>query len=112
MSEFKSDDEKDRWDLIPLSALRYVVKAFTYGSRKYDDWSWRDRVNNPIPRYYAATMRHLDKWQSGERNDPETGLPHLAHAIASLLIVMCHSENVSPPVWIDGGQKGGDGVEV
>jgi hypothetical protein len=38
--------------------------------------------------YYDAAMRHLMAWWDGQTNDPETGLPHLAHAAANLCILL------------------------
>jgi hypothetical protein len=35
-------------------------------------------------RLYAAAERHLHAWWAGESNDSETGLSHLAHALACL----------------------------
>lgn len=38
--------------------------------------------------YYDAATRHLSKWFEGEDVDPDTGLPHLAHALATLAIIV------------------------
>jgi hypothetical protein len=40
------------------------------------------------PRYFDAAQRHLWAWWEGEARDPESGLPHLAHAVACLLFVL------------------------
>jgi ADP-heptose:LPS heptosyltransferase len=37
-------------------------------------------------------MRHLAAWQRGEENDPETGLPHLAHAMCNLRMLTLYSK--------------------
>lgn len=103
-TEPKYDGGKDRWDLLPMGAMRLVVKALTVGAKKYSGWSWVDQVQAPVPRYYAAAMRHVERWQAGERYDPETGLPHLAHALASLTFVMCHEEGLGVPVWVRRGE--------
>lgn len=83
----KHDGEKDRWDLLPLRAVRGVVKVLTFGARKYAPDNWR-KVPDARPRYYAASMRHLAAWWEGEERDPESGLPHLAHAACCLLFLL------------------------
>lgn len=36
-----------------------------------------------IDRYYAALLRHVMAWRSGESNDPESGMPHLWHVLTN-----------------------------
>lgn len=79
----KYDGGKDRWDLLPLGVVEDVVKVLTFGAQKYGPNNWQ-RVENGRERYYAALMRHLAAWRMGEAKDPETGLPHLAHAACCL----------------------------
>lgn len=83
----KDDGGKLRWALLPFPALREVVRVLTFGAKKYAPWNW-GRVENPRERYFDAVLRHLDAWLSGEVTDPETGLPHLAHAVCSLLFLL------------------------
>ena len=82
----KHDAEKPRWELLPLAPIEEVVKVLTYGAQKYDDFNWA-RVENLTDRYYAAAMRHIAAWRQGERNDPETGLHHLAHSMCCLIFL-------------------------
>lgn len=83
----KNDAGKPRWDLIPYDALGSVVDVLTYGASKYGAWNWT-RVPESRDRYFAAAMRHLVAWRSGEANDPESGLPHLAHAACCVLFLI------------------------
>lgn len=83
----KFDEHKPRWDLLPVYPIEEAVKVFTFGAKKYGDNNWR-KIENPHDRYYAALMRHIIPWRKGEIIDPESGLPHLAHAIANLVILM------------------------
>lgn len=83
----KDDDGKPRWSLIPERGLEEVVKVLTYGARKYGDDNWREVEDGPR-RYYDAAMRHLMAYRQGHWTDDESGLPHLAHAMASLLFIM------------------------
>jgi hypothetical protein len=83
----KADIGKARWDLLPLEGLSPVVDVLTYGAAKYAPGNWR-HVSDAEPRYFAAAMRHLTAWRMGQKIDPESGHPHLAHAMCCLLFLM------------------------
>jgi len=85
--QWKRDEGKPRLDLLPTPALAKTADVFEYGTHKYEPWSWRKHPAEPN-RWYASTMRHLFAWVEGEETDPESGLPHLAHATADLLIML------------------------
>lgn len=38
--------------------------------------------------YVDACQRHLNAWFEGEDSDPDSGVPHLAHALACLAILV------------------------
>lgn len=84
MEGVKHDGEKDRWDLLPWGEVCDVVKVLTFGARKYEADNWK-RVEKGQSRYFAAAMRHITARERGQRIDPESGLPHLAHAICCLM---------------------------
>jgi len=90
MQEFKKDEGKNRWDLLPLAQVDEVVKVITYATTQYPINSWK-RLPDFNERFYAAVMRHLVSWRGGEFNDKESGLPHLAHAACGLLYLL-HGE--------------------
>ena len=83
----KYDQEKPMWDLLDLDLIEEVVKVLTFGAKKYDPYNWQ-KVPNREERYFAALMRHLTAYRRGEKNDPETGLSHLAHAGCCLMFLM------------------------
>jgi len=87
----KDDNGKPRWDLIPWGQVSQVVRVLTFGAAKYAPDGWQ-HVPEARERYFAATHRHLERWWAGERVDPESGLPHLAHAVCCLLFLMWHDE--------------------
>lgn len=87
MSGRKDDAGKPRWHLLPWRAAALVVDVLEHGARKYAPDNWRV-VPDPQPRYFSAAMRHLIAWWGGENRDPESGLPHLAHAACCLLFLL------------------------
>jgi hypothetical protein len=96
----KFDTDKPRWDLLPLEAIACVVDVLTYGARKYAPDNWR-AVPDAKRRYYAAAQRHLSAWWLGEQDDPETKLPHLAHACCCTLFLLA--------LQVTAGNGGGNG---
>lgn len=82
----KHDSEKDPWNLLPWNAVGSVVKVLAHGALKYSPDNWR-KVEPYRERYFAAAMRHLVAWWLGEKLDPESGLPHISHAICCLLFI-------------------------
>lgn len=75
-----------RHDLMPSGPLSFVAAVFGYGATKYDVHNWRRGY--PWSLSSAALMRHLHAWLDGEDVDEESGLPHLAHAVAHCLFLM------------------------
>lgn len=83
----KYDKDKVRLDLIPPIALLLVGGVLTYGAKKYAPENWR-KVKGWRWRYIGAALRHLLTYMQGERQDPESGHPHLAHAACCLLFIL------------------------
>lgn len=91
---FKADAGKVRLELLPPEAVVWVGKALTYGAAKYahlppDNWR---RVAFGRGRYFGALLRHVFSALRGEHLDPESGLPHLAHAGACAMFLLCPLE--------------------
>lgn len=73
--------------LVPATALAYAALAHLDGASKYGKWNWRAAgVRASI--YADAAMRHLERWFNGEDNDADSGLPHLAHVLACVNILI------------------------
>lgn len=81
----KHDNGKVDYTLIPPLALREVAEALTYGSKKYTRYNW---VNVESIRYLAAAYRHLESFRAGNKNDIESNIHHLAHAVTNLLFLL------------------------
>jgi len=78
----KDDRGKLRVSLLPMNVLREIIEVFEHGAKKYGDDNWY-KVKNPDVRYGDAAFRHVFL---EEGPDPESGVDHLAHGIASLMI--------------------------
>ena len=84
---WKADAGKVDLSLLPFAALDEVARVLEFGAAKYAPDAWR-RVPDGHHRYVAAALRHLHAHARGEATDPESGLPHLAHAACSILFAL------------------------
>lgn len=87
---------------VPLSTisapvLAEVGVAMLEGALKYGRHNYRvSGVRASV--YYDAVGRHMMAWWEGEDDDPDSGLPHLAKAIAGLAVIR---DSVIRGNWID-----------
>lgn len=86
----KNDQDKLRFDLIPVRSLEKVAEVYTIGAKKYDDNNWRKGLK--WGRVFAAMMRHAWAWMRGEKNDPKDGQHHLASVVWCALTLMEYEE--------------------
>lgn len=82
----KLDNDKIRYDLVPVYPLQEIAKVFTFGAKKYEDRGWEKGIK--WGRVYGALLRHIFSWFTGEDKDPETGLSHLAHAGCNIMFLL------------------------
>ena len=91
MSEGRKDDAgKPRPTLVMrtmANALQQVLAVAEYGARKYSPDNWL-QVPDAVQRYTDAMLRHQQAHLRGEVRDPESGLPHMAHAAWCALAVL------------------------
>lgn len=79
--------KKPRLSLVPPSGLVYAALAMANGASKYGPYNWREKkVQTMI--YLEACMRHILAYQDGEEVAADSGIPHLGHALACLLILI------------------------
>ena len=90
----KYDEGKVRYDLIAPECELLLAKVLTEGLKKYPAHNWQkeEDLNNS---YYSALRRHLEAWRMGEDADPDSGLPHLAHAYACMHFLLWQAINES-----------------
>lgn len=88
-------DKKDRWELLPIEEVKEIVEILTIGAENYFDNSWK-QLENGVDRYYAALMRHLCAWRSGQAIDDGvhgTGKRHIAQVAVNALFLMYLTKN-------------------
>ena len=82
----KHDKDKPRYELIPPEAMKALAEVLTFGADKYSANNWRQCSDTT--RYLGALMRHIEAFRMGEITDPESGLPHLSHAMTNLAFMI------------------------
>lgn len=82
----KFDKGKRPWHLMPADALDAILDVLEFGANKYGERNWEKGMawNRP----FSALMRHMWAYWRGEDFDPETNLPHLAHAGCCILFLL------------------------
>lgn len=90
----KYDQGKPDYSLLPFGSIDDLVRVITYGAEKYDRFNWK-YVDKE--RYKAAALRHISSYMQGEVHDEETGIHHLAHAMANLTFIMELERNEAKP---------------
>lgn len=72
---------------VPPVAMIHLGMVMKNGSDKYGPFNWREGGVD-LKTYYDASMRHLMLMWEGEVNDRESGLPHAAHVMACMAILL------------------------
>lgn len=87
----KHDDGKIPLDLWSPDALEETARVLAFGASKYEPYNWAKGIK--YNRVFAALLRHLWAFWRRERNDKETGLHHLAHAMCCLMFLLHYEMN-------------------
>ena len=80
---------KDEITLVEPIFIRMVARALMYGNTKHEPNSWKYCTD--IKLYKDAAARHLLDYVEGkyyDDGDNGSGLPHLAHAGANIMILL------------------------
>ena len=73
---------------MPIVPLGEIAAVFQFGAVKYGRLNFRDCSFQAERRVYInAALRHLFAYAEGEDYDQETGISHLSHAVAGLMIL-------------------------
>lgn len=79
----KHDSTKPDMSLLSAYAMYELSKVLSYGKVKYAAHNWRKGIARS--RLLAAALRHIFSYLAGQDKDPESGLPHLSHAMCCLM---------------------------
>lgn len=79
----------ERMGLLPWDALTTLSRVYGFGATKYAEHNWRRGYKWSLS--FDALQRHLAAFWTGEDRDPESGLPHLAHAAFHVLTLLVFS---------------------
>lgn len=79
--------KKPPMHLVPPSSKIYLSQGFKDGADKYGPYNWREN-SVAASVYVGAAQRHLDQWWDGEELAEDSGVHHLAHAMACLAILI------------------------
>jgi hypothetical protein len=75
------------WQVLPRWVILLVGRVMQVGAAKYGAFNYRSS-NVWAMTYVDAIERHMQLWQDGEDDDPETGVSHLAHVMAGCAILL------------------------
>lgn len=73
--------------LIPPSAKHFLAEALANGASKYGAFNWRE-ADISISVYKAACERHMDAFWDGEDFAADSGVHHVAHAMACCALIL------------------------
>lgn len=65
--------------------------VFAYGREKYAAWNWAKGM--PWSVAIGCIGRHATAMLRGEVDDPESGLPHIGHALCNVVMLLTWAEN-------------------
>jgi hypothetical protein len=74
----KHDSGKPPLTLVPKAATELEAKVYAFGAKKYGRYNYKKGFE--YSRLLDAALRHLQAFNDGEDNDPESGMSHLGHA--------------------------------
>ena len=92
----KYDKQKPPIHLVPVDPIIGAANTLKFGAEKYGEHNWRDDMKETsFSRSYSSVQRHLLSFWMGEDTDPESGLPHLDHALTQLMILIMQTKYAS-----------------
>lgn len=73
---------------VPMEVIAEVGLAMAEGARKYGRHNFRVEGTEILAStYFDALLRHITAWWEGQDVDPDSGLPHIVKAIATLVVL-------------------------
>lgn len=88
MEGVKHDQGKVQLDLLPIPAAEAIAEVMQFGAKKYGSYNYLKGM--AWSRLFAAALRHLFKFWKNQDQDEETGLLHLSHAGACVMMLITY----------------------
>ena len=88
-------------EFLTLEGIEPAMRALDYGAEKYEHYNYYK--GHSVNQLVAACMRHVLQFKDGEDLDPESGISHLGHAMACLLML---SKQIAMGVEVDDRYRG------
>ncbi len=82
----KHDQGKADLSLLSYDALTEIARAFEFGAKKYGRYNYLGGME--WTRIGGALLRHTYAWLWGEDYDEESGIHHLGHAGACVVMLL------------------------
>jgi len=80
-----TQDDKPRFDLMPITALKRIADLYGKGAIKYDEWNWAKGME--FSRFYASMFRHMQQFAAGDTDED-----HLAAVCFNAMAIMHFQE--------------------
>ena len=79
--------KKPSLSVCPTRPIMDMAAVMRHGAAKYGPFNWRtERISHTV--YTNAAIRHIFALMDGEDIDPDSGLPHEAHIMAGMSIML------------------------
>ncbi len=92
MGAYRENKGKLEWSIIDFKSLEPLVKVMMWGRDKYGRDNWKKGFNKE--ELLDSLMRHVIALQSGELDDPEHGLSHVAGVLFNAMAFQyCRDNN-------------------
>jgi hypothetical protein len=92
MSDLKPKGVKAPLHLLPAAPLRAISAALEHGNLKYAPWNWQsvENMDAEVHELLSALLRHTLACgdPSEDDHDEDSGLHHMAHAGACVLLIL------------------------
>ena len=73
--------------VVPSTSLAWLAEAHADGAAKYGTLNWRSQPHS-MTSLIDAALRHLLALKEGEDHANDSGLPHAAHVLAGMSVLL------------------------
>jgi hypothetical protein len=84
-----TNENKIKWHLLPVEALKRIAIHYTNGAKKYDDNNWKKGI--PTERFIESACRHWNQYLLGEKDED-----HLSATVFNIFGIIYNEEKGLP----------------